>query len=52
LGFKKPEPALQSWFRVCEGKHYLEKFASNRQHMIKNGRFTQPPPKYPCLKGI
>ncbi|CAD8122783.1 unnamed protein product [Paramecium sonneborni] len=51
LGFQKPQATLKSLFRVVEGQKYLDYFASDRHHMIKNGKYQQPPPKYPCLKG-
>lgn len=37
-------------FRVISAKSYLEHFASNRSHMLKeDGSYFAPPPEYPCI---
>ncbi|CAD5116664.1 unnamed protein product [Dimorphilus gyrociliatus] len=37
-------------FRVISAKCYLEHFASDRTHMLKeDGTYFSPPPKYPCI---
>lgn len=50
INFKKPSASLNTMFRVCDGKKYLLVFASDRSHMVKNGKYISPPPKYPPIR--
>nr|XP_006815963.1 PREDICTED: protein N-terminal glutamine amidohydrolase-like isoform X2 [Saccoglossus kowalevskii] len=37
-------------FRVIRASEYLETFASDRSHMLKDGQWLAPPPIYPCIQ--
>ena len=36
-------------FRVIPSKVYLDKFYSDRKHMIKDGKWLSSPPQYDCI---
>ncbi len=37
------------YFRVIPAEQYLTTFASDRTHMIKDGKWSKPPPNYPAI---
>lgn len=37
-------------FRVVPAIEYLNTFASDRSHMLKDGKFTSPEPQYPIIR--
>ncbi|XP_070535631.1 protein N-terminal glutamine amidohydrolase-like [Ptychodera flava] len=37
-------------FRIIPSETFLERFASDRSHMVKNGVWLAPPPSYPCIQ--
>ena len=37
------------YFRVIPAEQYLTTFASDRTHMIKDGKWLKPPPNYPAI---
>ncbi|KAH3758043.1 protein N-terminal glutamine amidohydrolase [Pelomyxa schiedti] len=43
-------PIFQRKFRIVQDSDFLNTFSSDRSHMIKNGRYTQPPPPYPPIQ--
>ena len=38
-------------FRVIPAQTYLDTFASDRSHMLVNGRHIEPPPTWPVIRG-
>lgn len=44
---------LPTYFRVCKAQEFLNEFASDRSHMLKDkkksGLYKSPPPKYSCI---
>jgi hypothetical protein len=40
---------LFRYFRVIPAEQYLTTFASDRTHMIKDGKWLKPPPNYPAI---
>nr|CAG4649628.1 EOG090X0C0Q [Scapholeberis mucronata] len=49
----RPDDQLTSQFkrkfRVISAEQFLETFASDRSHMVKDGQWLKPPPAYPCI---
>ena len=37
-------------FRVIPAAEFLEKFASDRSHMVNTEGWIAPPPSYPCIQ--
>nr|CAG4646524.1 EOG090X0C0Q [Macrothrix elegans] len=46
----KLKPCYRRMFRVVPAKDYLEHFASDRRHMLKDGKWLKPPPSYPPIQ--
>lgn len=34
---------------MISAQQFLETFASDRSHMVKDGKWLKPPPAYPCI---
>lgn len=43
-------PRYHRKFRVVSAQMYLDTFASDRTHMIRDGRYLMEPPSYPCIQ--
>ena len=43
-----PPPWAQR-FRVIDADIYVKHFSSDRSHMRREGRWTAPPPPWPCI---
>lgn len=44
--------AYQPRFRLIEGAQFLERFSTDRSHMLdERGRWKKPPPSWPCPRG-
>lgn len=47
--FGNSPEAFEAKFHLVAAEEYLLRFSSDRSHMIKNGRWLQPPPPWPAI---